>query len=140
MPLPRGTGGGVGATAGPSGRAEGQRQPGEQELAAALRSQREELLAAINAQGQQLRDEAAQRTQALKQRLAALELHWQDGSEAAAMRRATRDSQPAGAPAITAEPASGEAAAFGVAAGTGRAGRGGRPPDRSARGGAAAGR
>ena len=59
------------------------RRPWEQHLAAALRRQREDLLAASSAQGQQLRDEFAQHTQALEQRLAALESHRPEGGEAA---------------------------------------------------------
>ncbi|MDE2994863.1 MAG: hypothetical protein OXU67_13390, partial [Chloroflexota bacterium] len=92
------------------------RRQWEQHLAAALRRQREELLAAISAQGQQVRDAAAQRAQAVEQRLAALEAYWQEGGEAAAMYRASKASQPAGAPVITAETAPGEAAVYGVAA------------------------
>ena len=57
----------------PTGPAEDQRRPWEQRLAAALRHQREELLAAVSVQGQKLRDAAVQRTQAVEQRLAALE-------------------------------------------------------------------
>ena len=88
------------------------RQQWEQHLAAALRRQREELLAASSAQGQQLRDEFAQRTQALEQRLAALESHRQEGDEAASLGQHTQDGQQV----VTAAPAPGEAAAFGVAA------------------------
>ena len=106
---------GPGADAATESVAESRRQ-WEQHLAAALRCQREELLAAICAQGQQVRDAAAQRTQALEQRLAALESHWQEGGEAAAMHRASKASQPAGAPVVAAEPAPGEAAVYGVAA------------------------
>ena len=106
---------GPGAAAATASAAEA-RQQWEQHLAAALRRQREALLAASSAQGQQLRDEAAQRAQTLEQRLVALESHWQEGGEAVAMRRATKDPQPAGAPVISAAPAPGEAAAFGVAA------------------------
>ena len=87
------------------------RRQWEQHLAAALRRQREELLAAISAQGQHLRDEAAQRAQALEQRLAALESHRQEGGEA--RRRWTARptaSQPAGRPGRHRGPAPGEAA------------------------------
>ena len=99
----------------PTERVEEARRQWEQHLAAALRRQREELLAAISAQGQQVRDAAAQRTQALEQRVAALESHRQEGG-AAAMHRATRASQPAGAPVVTVEAAPGEAAVYGAAA------------------------
>ena len=91
------------------------RRQWEQHLAAVLRHQREELLAASSAQGQQVRD-AATHTQALEQRVAALEAQRPEGGEAAAMQCATRDSQPAGAPVVSEAPAPGEAAAFGVAA------------------------
>ena len=127
------------ATAAPTASVAEARRQWEQHLAAALRRQREELLAAISAQGQQLRDAAAQRTQALEQRLAALESHRQEGDGTATVPGTTTASPSAGAPVVTVEPAPGEVAVYGVAAGTGRAGRGGRPVDRRARGGAAAG-
>ena len=104
------------ATDAPTGRDADAGRPWEQHLAAALRRQREELLAAINAQSQRLRDEAAQRTRALEGRLAALEAHRGGGGGAAAMHGATRASQPATPPVVTAKPAPGEAAVFGVAA------------------------
>ena len=88
------------------------RRPWEQHLAAALRRQREDLLAATSAQGQQLRDAAAQRTQALEERVATLEAHWQESGEAAPLGQHTQYGQQV----VTAEPAPGEAAAFGVAA------------------------
>ena len=91
------------------------RRQWEQHLEGALRRQREELLAASSAQGQQLRDEFAQHTQTLEQRVAALEAPRPEGG-GTAMHRATRDSQPAGAPVVSEAPAPGEAAAFGVAA------------------------
>ena len=116
-------------------------------MAAALRRQREELLAAINAQGQQLRDEAAQQTQAVEQRLAALEAQRLEGGGAATVLGAIRASPSAVAPVVSAAPAPGEAAVFWrggptdcrVAAGAGRARRGDRPPGRGHGGGAAAG-
>ncbi len=88
------------------------RRPWEQHVAAALRRQREELLAAISAQGQHVRDEAAQRTHALEQRLVALESHRQEGGKAAPLGQHTQDGQQV----VTAAPAPGEAAAFGAAA------------------------
>ena len=88
----------------------------EQHLAAALRRQREELLAAISAQGQHLRDAAAQRAQALEQRLAALESYWQEVGGAATAPGATMAAPSAGAPVISEAPAPGEAEVFGVAA------------------------
>ncbi len=92
------------------------RQQWEQHLAAALRRQQEALLAAISTQGQQLRDEATQRTQALEQRLAALESYWPEGGGAATAPGATTAAPSAGALVISAAPVPGEAAAFGVAA------------------------
>ena len=82
----------------------------------ALRRQREELLAAISAQGQQVRDEAARRTQALEARLAALEAHRREGAGTATVHGATKASQPAVPPVVTADAVPGEAEAFGVAA------------------------
>ena len=99
----------------PTGQAEGQQRPWEQHVATALRRQREELLAAISAQGQQLRDEAAQRTQALEQRLAALEAPRPDGGGMATVPGATTGSQ-ASAPVVSEAPAPREAAVYGVAA------------------------
>ena len=92
------------------------RQQWEQQLAAALRRQREELLAAICAQGQQLRDEAAQRTQGMEQRLATLEARRREGDGVATVDRAVGVSQPSARPVFTVEPAPGEAAAYGAAA------------------------
>ncbi len=106
---------GPGADAATASAAEA-RQQWEQHLAAALRRQREELLAAISAQGQHLRDEAAQRGQALEQRLAALESYWPEGGGAATVADATTAAPAAGAPVISAALVPGEAAAFGVAA------------------------
>ena len=106
-----------GATAeAPTGKAEGQHQPWEQQLAAALRSEREALLATISAQGQHLRDAAAQRTQALEQRLAALEAHRGAGGGATPPGQQPQDGQQVAPQVVTAAPAPGEAAAFGVAA------------------------
>ena len=105
-----------GASGAPTDKAEGQRQTWEQQLETALRRQREELLAAISAQGQQLRDEAAQWVQAVEQRLAALEAQRQEGSGAATVPGATKASRPAVPPVITAAPAPGEAAVYGAAA------------------------
>ncbi len=92
------------------------RRQWEQHLEAALRRQREELLAAISAQGQQLRDAAAQRTQALEQRLAALESCQGAGGGATPLGRTTRDAQQVAPPVVTADAVPGEAAAFGAAA------------------------
>ncbi len=92
------------------------RQQWEQHLAAALRRQREALLAAICAQGQQLQDAAAQRTQGMEQRLAALEARRREGDGVATVDRATGVSQPSARPVVTAEPAPGEAVVYGVAA------------------------
>ncbi len=106
---------GPGADAATASAAES-RQQWEQHLAAALRRQREELLAAISTQGQQLRDEAAQRTQGMEQRLAALEARRREGDGVATVDRAIGVSQPSARPVVTAAPAPGEAAAYGVAA------------------------
>ena len=69
------------AAAAPTASVAEARRPWEQHVAAALRRQREELLAASSAQGQHLRDEAAQHTQTLEQRVAALEAPRQEGGE-----------------------------------------------------------
>ncbi len=103
------------ATAAPTESVAAARRQWEQHLEGALRRQREELLAALSAQGQQLRDAAAQRTQTLEGRLAALESHRQEG-DGTAMHRATRDSQPAVPPVVTADAVPGEAEVFGAAA------------------------
>ena len=100
------------AAAAPTASVAEARRQWEQHLAAALRRQREELLAAISAQGQHLRDAAAQRTQALEQRVATLEAHGQEGGEATPLGQHTQDGQQV----VTVEPAPGEAAAFGAAA------------------------
>ena len=99
-----------------TGKAEGQHQPWEQQLAAALRSEREELLAAISTQVQQLRDEVAQRTQALEQRLAALEAHRGEGGGATPPGQRPQDGQQVAPQVVTAAPAAGDAAAYGAAA------------------------
>ena len=92
-------------------------------------------------------DVAAQRTQALEHRLAALEAPRQDGGGMATVPGATTGSQ-SSAPVVSDAPCTaGSGALYGaaapliiaVAAGTGGARRGGRPPDRRAHGGAAAG-
>ena len=98
---------GPGANAATASAAES-RQQWEQHLAAALRRQREELLAAISAQGQQLRDAAAQRTQALEQRLAALEAHRDAGGGATPPGRKTQDGQQVAPQVVTAAPAPGK--------------------------------
>ena len=82
------------------------RRQWEQHLAAALRCQREELLAAIS----------AQRTQVLEQRLAALEAHRGAGGGATPRGQKTSDGQQVAPRVVTAAPAAGEAEAFGVAA------------------------
>ena len=105
------------AAGAPTGQAEDQQRPWEQHVATALRRQREALLAAISAQGQQLRDEAAQRTQALEQRVAALESHRPEGDGTAMVPGTTTTSPSAGAPVVTVEPAPGEATVYGAAAG-----------------------
>ncbi len=93
------------AAGAPTDEAEGQRRPWEQHLETALRRQREELLAAISAQGQQLRDEVAQRAQTMEGRLAALESRRGAGGVAApliaAWRRA-RDARTGAADHLTA--------------------------------------
>ena len=100
----------------PTERVEEARRQWEQHLGAALRRQREELLAAISAQGQQLRDAAAQRTQALEGRLAALEAHRGEGGGATPLGQKTQDGQQGAPQVVTAAPAPGEAAVYGVAA------------------------
>ena len=104
------------AAGAPTDEAEGQRRPWEQHLETALRRQREELLAAISAQGQQLRDEVAQRAQTMEGRLAALESRRGAGGVAAPLGRNTREAQQVAPQVVTAAPAPGEAAVFGVAA------------------------
>ena len=106
---------GPGADAATASAAEA-RQQWEQHLETALRRQREELLAAISTQGQQLRDAAAQRAQALELRLAALEAQRPEGDGVATVDRAISVSQPSARPVVTAVPAAGEAAAYGAAA------------------------
>lgn len=105
-----------GAADAPTERVAESRWQWEQHLEAALRRQREELLAVISAQGQQLRDAAAQRTQVLEQRLVALEAQRLEGRGAATVPGATTAAPSATPPVVSVAPAPGEAAAFGVAA------------------------
>ncbi len=92
------------------------RRQWEQHLEGVLRHQREELLAAISAQGQHLRDEAAQRALDMEERLAALESCQGAGGVATPLGRETGDAPQVAPQVVTAAPAPGEAAAFGVAA------------------------
>ncbi len=100
------------AAAAPTASVAEARRQWEQHLEGVLRHQREELLAAISAQGQHLRDEAAQRALGMEERLATLESHRQEGGGATPRGQHTQDGQQV----VTAEPAPGEAAAFGGAA------------------------
>ena len=106
---------GPGADAATASAAES-RQQWEQHLAAALRRQREELLAAVSAEGQQWRDEFVQRTQALEQRLAALESRRGGESNTEMGRSAATAAPPAGTLVVSESPAPGEAAVFGTVA------------------------
>ena len=104
------------AAGAPTGKVEEASRSWEQQLEAALRRQREELLAASSAQGQQLRDEVAQRTQAVEERLGALEAHRGQGGGTATVHGATKASQPTVAPIITEHAVPGEAAVYSAAA------------------------
>lgn len=104
------------AAGAPTGKPEAPCREWGQQLEAALRNHREELLAAINSQGQQLRDEAAQWAQTVEGRLAALESHRGERVGPATVCRAPRASRPVAAQVVTEDPAPAEGELYGAAA------------------------